>query len=882
ASEIEARASPSIGALLPIAFLESLPLPQDQPNHASLQPKDCSEGSGEIQHVEKENANINSLSPLLSHAIRRRPRSKGMSSNLNDAAYSYLRAINRSHPLSSLGGDVSGLGRQGITAGEANGNALRRSTPFQLLLVNRRLSGMVVQLLWSATVFHGHDVSQMESLISTLYKDDYFDSLSGSDISNPGNFQELACMHQEKNPTSKLCTTTDTVGREGVASHMGSSFTMQRGSTRTTQTSHPVHVEEKGSQLYINKTECYQASRPLKGIGVYQRGGENYMTSIKGGSSSVRDANSCHKHPNMKVGTISHRCHCVAESLCNCFGKNTMDGFASSISNEALLSYRQFVKRVVLNFAHPQASPQLLVRALECIKSRCRNQIQAFDLHANEKMQAAGLETPSELERLFGSGFSKLRYLRLQGGLVDNQLLGALIKGLSTPPMTPCHLSQVFLGPGSVTDSAIDKLIAVAGHSLEVFAVTSCVDVSGGALANLLTKCPKLRVLSVHRSIAKDKELLEGLGIELEDSSSSLSTPSALTAPGPHSSSRKPIIAPLERLELGTVKLTEVGVAEIVKGTCLTLRFLVLEMQHFEEDFLKCVIAPLCRGLEGLYFVEPDHVPQQQRQQQAMQDPGQEAQRPRRRFFDFRRGRRTLESQRQQQHHQLQHHDLQSSNRYTPEHHRHQSDSFSRSGPTPRQSPWLGETSTDEWVQNGDCAFWATNTMGPAISPRSGGTRDTSTENLLINQSRARSFSAYFRAISRRLVSMLSSNGSGVALDADPPAGLENPADVTTDPLPSAVVENEYKDLLERFGVDPKTIEAVLLCLQPSLRVFTAMQTDIIQAALEVPEEAAITSSSEMVLSYDVVQRDRLETFLRLIVLLGALVFGAAVSISVA
>ncbi|KAF9157154.1 hypothetical protein BGX21_001828 [Mortierella sp. AD011] len=692
----------------------------------------------------------------------------------------------------------------------------------------------------------------MESLISTLYKDGSSDSPSESAISSPGIFQELAYMYQGKDTTPRLCTTTDELCRDGAAPYMGSSFTMQRGSIRTIQ---------KTSQSYINKTECYQASRPSERIGAHQRS-ENY---IKGGSASVRGANSCRKHPNMRAGTFPRRSHCVAEPLCRCVGKDT-----------ALWSYRQLVKRVVLNFAHPQASPQLLVRALECISSRCRNQIQSLDLHANEKMQAAGLETSSELERLFGSGFSKLRYLRLQGGLVDNQLFGALIKGLSTSSMTPCHLSQVFLGPGSVTDSAIDKLIAVASHSLEVFAVTSCVDVSGGALANLLTRCPKLRVLSVHRSIAKDKELLEGLGIELEDGLSLPSTPSALSTPSPNASSRKPIIAPLERLELGTVKLTEVGVAEIVKGTCLTLRFLVLEMQHFKDDFLKCAIAPLCR-LEGLYFVEPDLVPQQPRQQQVLQDPAQEEQRPRRWFFDFRRGRRTLETRQQHHRHQLQHHGLQIS-----EHHGHTGHSLSSSGPAPRQSPWLGETSTDEWVQYGNCALWATSTVGSSVSPRIGRSSDTNTENLLINQSRARSFTAYFRAISRRLVSMLSSNGNNAVLDLNLPIGLENPADVTTDPLSSVVAKNEYESLLERFGVNPKTIEAVLLSLQPSLKVFTAMETDVIRAALEVPEETAITSSSDMALSYDVVQRDRLETFLRLIVLLGALVFGAAMSVSVA
>ncbi|KAF9949543.1 hypothetical protein BGZ72_008700, partial [Mortierella alpina] len=235
----------------------------------------------------------------------------------------------------------------------------------------------------------------------------------------------------------------------------------------------------------------------------------------------------------------------------------------------------------------------MLVRVLECIQLQCgSHQVQALDLHANEKMRASelGLDTAAELDRLFGGQhFADLQYLRLQGGFVDNQLLGALIKGLTVPPVVgsrrSCRLSQVFLGPGSVTDSAIEKLIAVAGHSLEVFTVTSCVDVGGGALASLLTKCPKLRVLGVHKSLASDKELLAGLRIDGIDSRMSI----ADTSSG-QDSVPKTIIAPLERLELGTVKLTTVGITEIVKGTCQSLRFLSLGSRHFKEDFLKGVI----------------------------------------------------------------------------------------------------------------------------------------------------------------------------------------------------------------------------------------------------------------------------------------------------
>ncbi|KAF9112061.1 hypothetical protein BGX27_004040, partial [Mortierella sp. AM989] len=877
-----ARTPAATGALLPIAFLKSIPLPQSRPSHASLQLKDCSKVSSEIQHVEKENAYTTSLSPLLSNATRRRPRSKGMSSNLNAAADSYLRAINRSHPLLSSEGNTSGVGRQGITiegvngSSVKNGNAFQRSTPFQLLLVNRRLANMVVQLLWGATVFHGHDVSQVESLISTLYKNDCIESPSEK-------FEVLDCEHETC--TTKPCATADTTDL-GVTFQTRSSFTMQRGSTRTTQCHHLVHVGNSRSQPHINKLECFQDFPPVKEIGAYQRVNEHCMTSVKEGSTSVRDESSCQKYSDMEV--ISHRPQCIigAEFPYDTFTKGTTSGSTSS-GDGALWYYHQLVKRIVLNFAHPQASPQLLVRTLECIGSRCREQIQAFDLHANEKMQAAGLETPSELDRLFGLGFSKLRYLRLQGGLVDNQLLGALIKGLSVPSMTSCRLSQVFLGPGSITDSAIDKLIAAAGHCLEVFVVTSCVDVGGGALANLLTKCPKLRVLSVHRSLAKDKELLEGLGIEIKDNPPSSSSQSASTIPDSHSASTKLIIAPLERLELGTVKLTEVGVAEIVRGTCLTLQFLVLEMQHFKEDFLKCTIAPLCKRLKGLCFVEPDLAPQQQWQQGSIQVLGHGEQRPRRRLFDFRRARRTLEIQ-QQQHYQLRHHGLQSPDRQMTGRHWQQGYDLSRANTG--RSPWLGETSTEEWVQYGNCALWATSTIGSVITPRNGGdwgNGNADAGDPLIIQSRARSFSVYFRAISRRLVSMLSTSHAGTNEDgldqAIAPAEPEDPTANTTGSQTSSIAGNNYENLLERFGVNSRTIEDVLLSLQPSLRVFTAMQTDMIQARLErLVEDAPNISDSIITLSREADQRDKLETFLKLIVLLGTLVFGAAVSINAA
>ncbi|KAF9433503.1 hypothetical protein BGZ76_009340 [Entomortierella beljakovae] len=644
---------------------------------------------------------------------------------------------------------------------------------------------------------------------------------------------------------------------------------MQRGCSQTIPSRHSTHAREQKQQPCMTGAEHHEGCRPLNGIGICENG--NFMMSNKGGSPSARDAILCNKYIEMNVLPILGRGHSTDESHCKSTFKNTTDHFAQ-VENKALWSYRQLVNRVVLNFSHPQSSPELLVKTLECIGTRCHDQIQAFDLHANEKMQAAGLEIPSELRRLFKLGFSKLRYLRLQGGLIDNQVFGALVSGLTEPPMATCRLSHVFLGPGSITDSSIDKLINAAGHCLEVFAVTSCVDVSGGALASLLTSCPKLRVLSVHRSIAKDKELLERLGIETE---SNLPVSPALVAPlssVTHKSPQKEIIAPLERLELGMVKFTDVGVAAIIKGTSATLRFLVLEMQHFKDDLLKHTIAPLCKKLEGLYFVEPDHLPQQQRQQ-ALHDHGLEEQRVRRRFFEIRRNRRSLESQ-QQQHRHLRNYGHQTFDHRNP-----------RLGQVPRQSPWLGETTTDEWVLYGDCALWAASTVGSTVAPRHDNVlnaMDLALENQLAEQSRARSFTAYFRALSRRIVSMISTgNTASNAVGND--AGIaEEPEDNTAAAIDSETTSfpenNDYESLLLRFGVDPKTIVAVVDSLQPSLQSFTALQTDVIQANIDWVEK--YPDSTDVTLSHDC-QRDGLETFLRLVVLLGALVFGAAVSVSI-
>ncbi|KAI8598002.1 hypothetical protein EDD21DRAFT_200106 [Dissophora ornata] len=838
--------------LAPLAFLESIPLPQGSLSHAAIQSKSYAKSVGEIQHEEKEDAAPTSLS----HVMRRRPRSVSMSSNLSAAAAcSYSQVTHRSSQPSSLedaakvslDDDSVDEAEQGATGDEVmiedkcddeSSYPSGVLTPFQLLLVNKRLADLTVRLLWKNIVFHGHDVCRTQALLSTLHmKDAEDEGLSctcrqcGSDIrlSGPGT------------SASGLCATIDRIRSESI----------------------------RGPLCRHTFRDGKQGTRASNGE--WERG-----ANARGDRNLIPAANRVDRRP---------RCNVLAD-----------------VNNTSLLlprwSYRRLVKRVVLNFAHPQASPELLVKALECLGSRCQDQVQVLDLHANEKMQAAGLESPAELQRLFSSGFSQLRYLRLQGGLLDNQLLGALIKGFSAPLAQPCQLSHVFLGPGSVTDSAIDNLIAVAGHCLEVFTVTSCVDFSGGALASLLTKCPKLRVLSVHRALARDKELLEELGVEIE-SNAPPSNSSALVTLNQHEPSRKEIIAPLERLELGTVKLTTVGISEIIRGTYQSLRFLVLETQHFKEDFLIDVVAKLCMKLEGLHFDDTSHSSHQQQQHQATQGHTARAeQRPRRRFFEFRRTRRALDALHQHPHPPQHHHHPQGVMRpcaSVSQQHAHSSRGLNSA---PRQSPWLGETSTDDWVQYGDCALWAVSTIESTVSPENNGTLNATATNpssLL----RARNFSAFFRAISRRLVSLFSSttdspNVTGHGSNIVAASGVFAVPTLPTDPGLPTNAEIEYERLLERFGVRTESIDAVLQSLQTSLKAFTASRMDLMLTGSEASKgpvsegEGVIIGHPSSVLAHSPLMRielspeDRLETFLRLVVLLGVLVFGAATSIQAA
>ncbi|KAF9359663.1 hypothetical protein BGX34_008218 [Mortierella sp. NVP85] len=711
----------------------------------------------------------------------------------------------------------------------------RFSTPFQLLLVNKRLANLTVQLLWKAVVFHGHNPRQMESLFSTLSALDE---------------QEEQDVATEEKDGAMVLNSLPTLGSRPDGELYGPRFIPPRGEDTRATPLHQVMDDSKQEVTRKARGNCNESSSRAASINLSAKKVDRIPIPWEGSAQPMPLA--------------------LAKGSGSCDPMACITRSASSFLPPRW-SYHNLVKRVVLNFAHSQASPQMLVKALECIQSQCRDQIQALDLHANEKMQAAGLEQPSELERLFGSGFSKLRYLRLQGGLIDNQLLGALIKGLVVLPTLatpPCRLSQVFLGPGSITDSAIDKLIVAAGHSLEVFAVTSCVDLGGGALANLLTSCPKLKVLSIHRSLARDRELLEGLGIDLDNALDQTDSP------------RKEIIAPLERLELGTVKLTTVGVAEIIQGTRHSLKYLALESQHFKEDFLRDVITPLCKKLEGLYFNEPElpsHQHQQHQQQQAAhaQAAGAGHQRPRRRFFDLRRNRRRLDG--------------------------HNAPVQQTSGPSSRrdvsskrstQSPWLGEISTEEWVRHGNCALWAASSVGSAMSYENN-TAAPRTGQELPNPSRARNFSVIFRALGRRLVSMFSN-------DDDVGANHHHGEDGNnTPPLPTEEEEEDkeesYEEVLERFGIDPKTIDAVLLTLQPTLKAFTALKSDLIQGRLEAATQCADAdtdtdvradmgmpmdvSDSAIVPIHEVTAEDKVETFLRLVVLLGVIALSALASI---
>ncbi|KAF9323694.1 hypothetical protein BG006_001235, partial [Podila minutissima] len=539
-------------------------------------------------------------------------------------------------------------------------DSIHLSGPFQLLLVSRRFSDAAVQSLWKGLVFHGHDPFQIQTLLATLNKEDGV--FEGTFEPSKYQFSVLQRLKEEVNEDENE-----------ISDKVDSLISMQG------------RLREEYRTANVAPTAGFWMESLNRSLKRFQGCLLRRKDVVEAATVAEVDRGVNPTLPSeQQNSTVQNWTQAETKSgpRRNCYRRHSASGLESSFgvpfchsgaptslpeASQPRWSYRRFVKRVVLNFAHPQASPHLLVQVLEALGSRCKNQIQELDLHANEKMRAqgSGLETSTDMEQLFGSGFKNLKYLRLQGGFLDNQLLSAIIKGL-TPPISaaaspvssayaqerpliaaryppsarlksssfaaqtpPCRLSQVFLGPGSITDSAIEKLIAAAGQTLEVFTVTSCVDVGGGALASLLTKCPSLRVLGVYRSLARDTELLEGLGLTLtsegqvavddqDDSSTDVhattqaansgSAQQQLNTREPRLKARCKIIAPLERLELGTVKLTTVSVAEVLRGTCSTLRFLVLETRHFQEEFLRDVIVPLCQKLEGLYFDDLEYL----------------------------------------------------------------------------------------------------------------------------------------------------------------------------------------------------------------------------------------------------------------------------------
>ena len=847
-------------------------------------------------------------------------------------------------------------------------DSIHLAAPFQFLLVSRQFADAAAQSLWRNLVFHGHDAFQMQSLLSTLYKDDGLSDNTPTaalgkgrprqpSIFGSNSLQELmeeeddekgfwsTASHSPETETRTERTVVDVLNSS--RSHCGVGLTAAVDSIYSSGSAPPVSIqrnilpddnsrqtsffsEEQGP---INSSNYSNSSSNKRSWIDSLNGSLKRFSRLQGGLDiNTEGSSSCDNGPSRPGSSNGARKGSSFPKMATRLSGRPQPQALPPWPrpHQAKWPYRRHVRRVVLNFAHPQASPQSFVKVLECLRTRCPDQIHALDLHANEKMQDAGLENPEELNRLFGTGFSKLRYLRLQGGFVDNQLLCALINGLrggsktkdpqqttassvsfsgpssklEASPLTQiptCRLSQVFLGPGSVTNSAIEKLIAATGHSLEVFTVTSCVDVGGTALASLLTKCPRLRVLAVHRSLAQDRELLEGLGIEYEGSPIGASAVSLSnnTNSSDHSISsntqtqgsaqdtdtskkkmdRKIIVAPLERLELGTVKLTKVGVSEILKGTCKTLRFLVLETQHFSEDFLTEVITPFCTHLEGLYFDDPEQL---QRQQQQLQGLGFSAGRRHRRFqgekgisgrsvppqapdwsFQFGRSGRAFYSdpnrptlpprppqpstQQQQQ------------NAASPfftgssESSERTSKSFNEKKPSSLNvSAWLGETTTEEWVQYGDCALW-TCAAGPGVSFENGGPFSSSSSSS--SSANGNTHGGFRAANSQQRRSqqplplhhvyhnpgmIMSSRGyshfraSGVTGGAVAVGGgggsATDPGQTTylyQNPYHSLSFIGEYDEILTRFRVSRMAIDTVLEGLA-RMKAFTVMQMDFI------------------------------------------------------
>ncbi|KAF9934823.1 hypothetical protein FBU30_010796 [Linnemannia zychae] len=719
-------------------------------------------------------------------------------------------------------------------------SSINLSAPFQLLLVNQRFADAAVHSLYRNLVFHGHDLFQMESIFSMLCENDR--TLDESFlVSTKANDEDQA---QICNNRTHVLGLQDKLKSNSIRIQGGCNgdiFDNLEGKPqRKTIESNVLNVDVK----------------------------TNVDSSASSSSSFMEKG--CRNDKFMQHSNSS-------KEQCSANDRNgetiaSQNGVPHTYSNGPKWRYWRYTRRVVLNFTHPQASPEMLIRAIECIKSRCYNQIQVLDLHANEKMQDSGLETPVELIRLFGSGFSKLQYLRLQGGFVDNHLLYALLRNFSPPQhpqlvdsaqgnpnnrwaqsslltVEPCCLSQVFLGPGSVTDSAIEKLIDIAGMTLEVFVVTSCVDFGGGALASLLTECPKLRVLGVHKSLARDKELLEGLGMPKENTDPVFQQ---YQHPYPHHQSyseqqqqqqqaielsdkgeslpqitRKLIIAPLERLELGTTKLTNIGIAEILKATCKTLRFLVLETQHFRDELLRSVISPFCTELEGLYFDDPEQV---QRHQQQMQGFGFSAGRrgahlSRHRILFGRSGRSFYMDPNQHDRSQSRSQSSRNIDNLSTADYQGRS----QHKRTAKVSAWLGEITTDEWVEFGDCALWSS-AASPAVSYDNGGTGES-------NEGRSSYHSRHFGQPLYQMFHKPAITTGNISVH-----GFSHQSRYQS--VPNWLL-GDSDDLLNRYQISRELVDEVQNAL-PNLKAFTVIDIDFILERKGLYESQLLMQQDDM------------------------------------
>ncbi|KAF9338640.1 hypothetical protein BGZ91_008309, partial [Linnemannia elongata] len=274
---------------------------------------------------------------------------------------------------------------------------------------------------------------------------------------------------------------------------------------------------------------------------------------------------------------------------------------------------------------------------------------------------------------------------------------------------------------------------------------------------------------------------------------------------------------------------------------------------------LRDVIVPLCRKLEGLHFDDPDHYYQHQLQQYRIQKQQQQQQhldqqqppdqiqspsvnsipvtmeaencRPKKRSFKLRRFRRPTAPELSPLDTSIVHKD----------------DAVvahdeGGSG-CPRPSPWLGETSTAEWVDYGNCALWAASAVGSTAGFEANGGlisngNGAAGPSRSISGSRGRGVSSFFRGIGTRLASILSprhnTNGNQEEVSA-----LESTAAVATDH------ECDIDRILARFGLTAGELDQLRQVLAPTLKSFVVMQADLLPVAESKPVALSLDSLAE-------------------------------------